>query len=338
MKFSVNLPTCMEGLVLPVPFARPEDFVRLGQACERWGYDSAWGNDHITTQRYVRGRHKDPPNFYECFMTLATVGAHTTHLRLGTSLIVLPMRDPVLLAKQAATLDQVTGGRFILGVGLGAYREEFEAWAPRQKRARRGEMVDEGMKALELLFTQRMASFEGKYYAFREVEMFPKPAQQPFPIYVGGHNLEMVERAARYGRGWLPGWRPIEEIRERAAGLKARAAELGRDPREIEIAPQFSVTVGKTSEEAKARYMRSGLVAHRRSLAYTGRDLSRQVEANLVGSLDLIVEKVGRLRDAGVDHCCALMFPVDSVQEMLDQMHWFAESVMPHFRNDARLS
>ncbi len=332
MKFSVNLPTCMEGLVLPVPFARPEDFVRLGQACERWGYDGAWGNDHITTQHYVRGLHKDPPNFYECFMTLATVGAHTTRLRLGTSLIVLPMRDPVLLAKQAATLDQFTGGRFILGVGLGAYREEFEAWAPRQKRAWRGEMVDEGLKALQALFTQRLASFEGKHYAFREVEMFPKPAQQPFPIYVGGHNLEMVERAARYGRGWLPGWRPIEEIRERTARLKSRAAELGRDPGEIEIAPQFSVTVGKTSEEAETRYMRSGLVAHRRSLAYTGRDLSRQVEANLVGSPEAIVEKVGRLRNAGVDHCCALMFPVDTVAEMLDQMQWFAESITPHFR------
>jgi alkanesulfonate monooxygenase SsuD/methylene tetrahydromethanopterin reductase-like flavin-dependent oxidoreductase (luciferase family) len=107
-----------------------------------------------------------------------------------------------------------------------------------------------------------------------------------------------------------------------------RAADPGRDPREIEIAPQFSVTVGKTSEEAEARYMRSGLVAHRRSLAYTGRDLTRQVEANLVGSPDLIVEKVARLKEAGVDHCCALMFPVDSVQEMLDQMQWFAESVM----------
>ena len=332
MKFSVNLPTCMEALVLPIPFARPEDFVRLGQPCERWGYDSAWGNDHITTQRYVRGLHTDPPNFYECFMTLATVGARTTRLRLGTSLIVLPLRDPVLLAKQAATLDQFTGGRFILGVGLGAYREEFTAWAPRQKNARRGEMVNEGLEALRALFSERHASFEAKHYAFRNVEMFPKPIQNPFPIFVGGHNLEMIERAARYGRGWLPGWHPIEEIRERAARLKDRAAALGRDPREIEIAPQFSVTVGKTREAAEARYMRSGLVAHRRSLAYTGRDLTRQVEANLVGSPDLIVEKVGRLRDAGVDHCCALMFPVDGVQEMLDQMQWFAESVVPHFR------
>ena len=163
--------------------------------------------------------------------------------------------------------------------------------------------------------------------------MFPKPIQRPFPLYVGGHNLEALERAARWGRGWLPGWRPIEEIRERTALLKARASELGRDPAEIEIAPQFSVTVAKTSEEAQARYMRSGLVAHRRSLAYTGRDLSRQVEANLVGSPELIVEKVGKLREAGVDHCCALMFPVDSVQEMLDQMQWFAESVIPHFRD-----
>ncbi len=333
MRFSVNLPTCMEGLVLPVPFATPQDFVRLGRACERWGYHSAWGNDHFTTPRYVRSLHKAPPNFYECFMILATVGAHTQHLRLGTSLIVLPMRDLVLLAKQAATLDQFTGGRFMLGVGVGAYREEYEAWAPRRRDARRGEMMDEGLAALHLLFTERSASYDGKHFAFHQVEMFPKPIQRPFPIYVGGHNLEAVERAARWGRGWLPGWRPIEEIHERTALLKARASELGRDPSEIEIAPQFSVTVAKTSEEAEARYMRSGLVAHRKSLAYTGRDLSRQVEANLVGSPDLIVEKVGHLREAGVDHCCALMFPTVFVSEMLDQMQWFAESVIPHFKD-----
>ena len=92
--------------------------------------------------------------------------------------------------------------------------------------------------------------------------------------------------------GWLPGWRPWPELEERIKILKARAAELGRDPAEIEIAPQFSVTIAKTAEEAERRYMASGLVAHRKSLAYTGRDLSKQVVANLVGSPDLIREKV----------------------------------------------
>jgi alkanesulfonate monooxygenase SsuD/methylene tetrahydromethanopterin reductase-like flavin-dependent oxidoreductase (luciferase family) len=188
-------------------------------------------------------------------------------------------------------------------------------------------MMDEGLEALHRLLTERVASFSGRFYAFEGIELYPKPRQQPFPLWVGGHNLEAVERAARWGQGWLPGWRPVEELRERIDRLRERVAALGRDPAAIEIAPQFSVTVARTMEEAERRYMASGLVAHRRSLAYTGRDLSRQVEANLVGSPDVIREKVARLAAIGVDHCCALMFPTDTVDEMLDQMAWFAETV-----------
>jgi probable F420-dependent oxidoreductase len=329
VKFSVCLPTGFEGVMHPIPFVAPEDFVRLGRACERLGYDSAWGNDHITTQDYVRALFPGtPPSFYEPLVTLGAVAAATTRLRIGTALLVLPMREPVYLAKQVATLDQLTGGRFILGVGLGAYREEFEAQAPRLAGARRGAMMDEGLQALDRLLTQDRASFEGEFYAFRGVEMFPKPRQSPFPLFVGGHNMAAVERAARWGQGWLPGWRPHRELAERIAVLRDRAAALGRDPGAIEIAPQFSVTVARTMEEAEARYMKSGLVAHRRSLAYTGRDLGQQVTANLVGSPEVIREKVAGLAAIGVEHCCALMFPADTVDEMLEQMQWFAEEVV----------
>lgn len=330
MKFSVSLSTAFEGVMYPVPFVQPEDFIAQGKMCERLGYDSVWGNDHITTQDYVRKLHPGkPPNFYEPMTVLAAIGAVTTTLKLGTALTVLPMRDPVYLAKQAITLDRMTGGRFILGVGLGAYREEFLAWGgSRVDKARRGDMMDEGLQALELLFNEDRCSFEGKYYTFRDMEMFPKSTAQPFPIYVGGHNLEALERAARCGQGWLPAWRPLTEMEERIARLKARAAELGRNPDHIEIAPQFSVTVGKTLEAAEKRYMESGLVAHRMSLAYTGRDLSHQVVANLVGSPDVILEKIDKLRSIGVDHCSALMFPADTVAEMNEQVEWFATDVM----------
>lgn len=329
MKFSVCLPTGFEGVMHPIPFVRPEDFVRLGRACERLGYDSAWGNDHITTQNYVRQLYPDsPPSFYEVLITLTAVATATERLRVGTALLVPTMRDPVLLAKQTATLDQLSGGRFILGVGVGAYREEFEAWSPRLRGARRGEMVDEALAALTLLFRERRASFAGKFYAFEGIECFPKPRQSPFPLWVGGHNVEAVERAARWGTGWLPGWRPFEELAERITLLRRRTAEHGRDPAAIEVAPQFSVTIDKTLEAAETRYMASGLVAHRRSLAYTGRDLSRQVVANLVGSPDVILEKVAHLEAIGVQHCCALMFPTNTVEEMLEQMQWFAESVV----------
>ena len=111
MKFSVCLSTGFEGVMYPIPFATPEDFIAQGKLCERLGYHSVWGNDHITTQDYVRKLFPNqPPNFYEPMMVLAAIGASTTKLKLGTALTVLPMHDPVYLAKQAITLDQMTGG------------------------------------------------------------------------------------------------------------------------------------------------------------------------------------------------------------------------------------
>jgi probable F420-dependent oxidoreductase len=330
MKFSVCLSTGFEGVMYPIPFSPPEQMVAQAQLCERLGYHSVWGNDHVTTQDYVRELFPGkPPNFYEPLIALAAIAGATKTIKLGTALLVLPMREPVYLAKQVLTLDHMSDGRFILGLGIGAYREEFAAWGgKRVAGVRRGDLMEEGLAALKLLLEQPRASYEGRYVSFTDMEMFPKARRQPFPLWVGGHNLEAVERAARVGEGWLPGWRPWSELAERIQLLRRRTAELGRDPMHVEVAPQFSVTLAKTPEEAEKRYMASGLVAHRKSLAYTGRDLGQQVTANLVGSPQMVVDKVGTLAEIGVQHCCALMFPADTVQEMNDQVQWFAEDVM----------
>ena len=333
MKFSVCLATGYEGLVYPIPFCEPQDLVKTGVLCEKLGYDAVFGNDHITTQHYVREIFPEPPNFYDVLITLAMVAQATTKLRVGTSLLVMPMREPVYLAKQVATLDQLSGGRFIMAVGLGAYREEFEAWAGKRfPNAHRGDMLEEGLAAFNTLINDRVSSFDGKYYSFTDIEMFPKPKQNPFALYIGGHNLAAIERAAKMGQGWLPGWRPFHEIAERIIQLRRRAEELGRDPKKIEVAPQFSLLIGKTDEEAEKTYMQSGLVAHRKSLAYTGRDPVHQVTANLVGSPQSIIEKIHQLKNMGVDHCAAMAIAVNSQQEYLEQIHCFAEEIMPHCR------
>lgn len=329
MKFSISLATGFEGVMYPIPFTRPDEFVAQAQLCERLGYDSVWGNDHITTQDYVRQLFPGtPPNFYEPLITLAMCAQATTRLRVGTALLVMPMREPVYLAKQVATIDRLSGGRLVLAVGLGAYREEFEAWGPRYKGKRRGDMLDEGIAAFRKLITEKSASHDGAFYSFANVEMFPKPLQDPFPLFIGGHNMAALERAAQVGQGWLPGWRPLKEMEERIRQLKDRSEALGRPRNAVEIAPQFSMLLGRTDEEATAKYMASGLVAHRESLAYTGRDLSHQVIANLVGSPQTVIEKIGVLKSIGVDHCSALMIPAGNMEEMNEQIEWFASDVM----------
>jgi alkanesulfonate monooxygenase SsuD/methylene tetrahydromethanopterin reductase-like flavin-dependent oxidoreductase (luciferase family) len=130
----------------------------------------------------------------------------------------------------------------------------------------------------------------------------------------------------------LPGWRPFHEIAERTKHLRRRAGELGRDPMQIEVAPQFSLLIGKTDEQAEATYMQSGLVAHRKSLAYTGRDPAHQVTGNLVGSPQHIIDKIHQLSAMGVDHCAAMAVAVNTHEQYVEQIHWFAEEIMPHCR------
>jgi alkanesulfonate monooxygenase SsuD/methylene tetrahydromethanopterin reductase-like flavin-dependent oxidoreductase (luciferase family) len=160
VKFSICLPTGFEGVMYPIPFAALDDFVRLAVKCERLGYHSAWGNHHITAQNYVRALFPDTlPNFYDPLTVLSFCAANTRSIRLGTAVAVLPMRDPFWLPKQATSIKQLSGGRFILGVGVGAYREEFAAWAPRLTgKAMRGAMLDEGLSQLRRLSKQVSAT------------------------------------------------------------------------------------------------------------------------------------------------------------------------------------
>jgi probable F420-dependent oxidoreductase len=328
---SAGLPTCMEGLTYPIPFADPEAVLRIARHAEQLGYHSVWGNDHMTTQRYVRAESPVPPRFWEPLVTYAFVAANTTRLRLGTGVLVLPMRrDIVVLAKQIATLDHFSGGRLEIGVGVGAYREEFEALAP-DAVVHRGDMLEEGVKALQCLFSERVASFAGRYYRFRDVELFPKPRQQRLPMYFGGNSANHLRRVAQIADGWIPAAMEVDRLRKLAAELKDLTAEAGRDPGTVAVAPQFVVHLGRTQEAAVARFRESQMYRHLMSLRQS--TLRQQAGAmedfNLVGSLAAVVERAQQLEEAGVTHLLGLYFAANSVEEVLDQMQVFAEEVAP---------
>ncbi len=332
MKFGIALPTGMEGLIHPIPFFSPEDFILTAQMAERLGYDSVWGNDHYAPQEYVKEKFQQPPNFYEVLTVLSAAAAVTSRIELGTAVLVLPMREPVIVAKQVATLDQLSGGRVLLGVGIGAYREEFKAARPDVFGKNRGSIFEEQLELIKLLFTGNSVTYEGRFFQTNDLSMYPKPMRQPFPLLVGGHQLQGITRAIKFGQGWIPGWRPFDELKEWIGILRVKAGEAGRDSKSMIVAPQLSCLLGKTQEEAEQHYMNSGMVQHRKSLAYTGRDPMLAMENNLVGTPETVLEKVEFLDQIGADHLACITFCVDSVSAYIEQVHWFQEAVMNPYR------
>jgi len=334
LRFGVHIPTCIEGMMYPVPFARPADILPTALLAESLGFDSVWGNDHMTTQRYVQREFPDPPNFYEPLITFTYVAARTTHLRLATGIIVLPMRTMPVLAKQVATLDQLSGGRVILGVGTGAYREEFEALFPDAKGVHRGAMVEEGMQALRLLFTERRATFRGRYVHFEDVECFPKPVQTPLPIYAGGNHPDVRRRAGEHGDGWMPAVLSPEEVKQGVEDVHRAAARAGRNGARIDIAPQFAVSIGRTHEEARRRFRTSQLYRHLESLKNT--TLREQTggydQRNLIGSPEEICERIRLYQQAGVTTLSGMLFVATTVPEMQEAIELFGREVIPHFK------
>ena len=333
MIVSVGFPTGMEGLTYPIPFSETEALLAIAHHAEALGYHSIWGNDHMTTQHYVQAEFGRPPRFWEPLVTYAWLASQTRTLRFGTGILVLPLRrDIVVTAKQLITLDHLSGGRLELGVGIGAYREEFEALHPGDK-CHRGTIVEEGVRALKLLFTEDRASFDGEFYRFRDVQLYPKPLQKKLPIYFGGNNVNQLRRTAKLGDGWLPAGLPLARISADIIHLRELCEGEGRDFSEIAVAPQYIALVDRDHDRAVDRFSRSQM--HKHLVSLTRSTLKEQagismVDANLVGTPAEVVEKCLALKAAGVTHLLGLYFAVNTVAELLDQMSLFAEEVVPH--------
>ncbi len=336
MRFSVGLPTGMEGLMYPVPFAKADDLIGIAKFAEELGYYAVMGNDHMTTQAYVKEEFQTPPNYWEILVTLAAVAAETTNLRLATGVLVPAMRrDIVVMAKQIATLDQLSGGRVLLGLGIGAYKEEFKALQPGRK-VHRGKLLEECIQVLRLLFKERNVSWQGENFQLADVEMYPKPVQDPLPFYIGGNNKNALVRTAKYGQGWLGAGMPTGQMAQAVQNLKELVEQAGRDWQTIEVAPQFVSCIGKTYEKARSQYQSSQMYKHLLSLSKTS--FKDQTEAgvdfeemDLVGTADDIIEKIKRYEEAGVNHVAGILFSAGSVSELKDQMQMFAEGVIRNY-------
>lgn len=332
MRFGLGVPTGTEGLMYAVPYADIDQAVELARAAERLGFESVWGNDHVTTQRYVRADFDQPPRYYDPFAYFSYVAAVTERVRLGTAIMVLPFRHPVVAAKQVATLDHLSHGRAVLGVGIGAYREEFEAMQPAARRLHRGEHAEEAITALRLLFSERRASYHGKWVEFTDVESYPKPVQDHLPLLSGGNSPGSRSRAARLADGWLPACLSAGEARAGLRAIRDEAEQHGRTlPAHFEVALQVCVSLAPTREQAWGRFESSQLFHHLVSLSKTtlkDQGVDDLLTRNLIGTPQDVAEQIAAYRAAGVTTMAALLFAADSVAETLDAMAQFSAEVI----------
>ena len=216
--------------------------IDLAARCENLGFDSVWASEHIFNVSYVYDRIGDKP-YYEPLTVLTYVAAKTSTIGLGTSVLVLPYHNPIRLAKVAATLDVLSGGRVMLGVGVGVIEEELEAMG--SPFAERGAITDETIAIMKELWTKEDPSYQGKYHSFSGMKFTPKPVQKPhIPIIIGGTSKAAIRRAARSGAAWHPTALSPEVLAQGMEYLKEQVVTAGRDPSEVEVS--VSAAIGST--------------------------------------------------------------------------------------------
>jgi probable F420-dependent oxidoreductase len=226
------------------PFGYPGPLAHLARTAEEVGIESIWTVEHVVIPVGYRskypydpsGRIPGPENvpIPDPILPLAFAAAVTRKLRLATGIMILPQRHPIYVAKEVATLDVLSGGRVILGIGIGWLREEFDALGiPFAERAAR---TSEAVRAMRSLWKDEPEPFEGKFFRWPPLESNPKPVQKPgVPIVVGGHTEGAARRAARYGDGFFPGVGDPAKLQALLAIMNEECRRLGRNPAEIEI-------------------------------------------------------------------------------------------------------
>jgi probable F420-dependent oxidoreductase len=228
------------------PCSYPDSAARVARAAEAAGFESLWGGEHV-----VLPDPQAPPSplapgdrIVDPIVALTFLAAHTARIRLGTGIIILPQRNPLVLAKELATLDVLSNGRLIVGVGVGYLEPEFRALgAP---FADRGRVTDDYLAAMRAIWTQEKPAHRGPFSSFERVQAHPQPVQRPTPpIVIGGHTPAAFRRAVQHGHGWY-GFaldaagveRCLNGLREASAAVE-RPAHLG--PLEISVSPRGRV-------------------------------------------------------------------------------------------------
>jgi probable F420-dependent oxidoreductase len=296
MQVGVWIPNCRH-------LATPENIRGAAVWAEELGYDSVWVSDHVVVP------HANVVNFgetiFDPLVTLAVIAGATRRVRLGTTVLIVPYRNAVVTAKMVSSLDALSGGRVVLGIGAGWVAAESAMLGV--PFAERGVMTDEHLEAMRELWTSAAPSFSGKYTQFSGLVFEPKPVQKPHPpIWVGGHSRAALRRTVEFGAAWHPINRPPAELRAGVAELARLSRERGRAVLPL-LTLRNDIRVTAPGESVPAS-------------SHGGRVLA--------GEPTHLVEEIGELRACGVEHLVLEFLAADG-RELDGQMTAFAERVRP---------
>jgi probable F420-dependent oxidoreductase len=307
------------GLHLPASTAtvKTEDLVCFAQQAEALGFYCLTVADHVIVPKdisvpypyTVDGKYPGTGYHLETLMTMGYLAGATKRIRFVTSVMILPYRNPIVTAKMLASLDVLSGGRVIVGAGVGWMKEEFETIRT-EPFEERGRVTDEYIAAYRELWTSDNPTFSGKYCNFSNIIFLPKPVQKPaIPIWIGGHSKQAIRRAARLGDGWHPiGGVPTiplepEDVAKDMSMLREYADKAGRDPKKIRVA------------------LKGSLFDREKQIAPGKR-------RRFIGNAEEIAADIRDYRNVGVD---TMIFDVrrPSSNETLERMEWLTKEVFP---------
>ncbi|PYM96617.1 MAG: LLM class F420-dependent oxidoreductase [Candidatus Rokuibacteriota bacterium] len=296
MNFGVWIPNCRH-------LATPDIIRSTAVRAEQLGYDSLWVSDHVVVP------HANVKNFgetvFDPLVTLAVAAGATRRVRLGTTVLIVPYRNAVVTAKMISSLDALSGGRVVLGIGAGWVAAESAMLGV--PFAERGAVTDEYLSAMQELWTKREPSFSGKYTRFSGLTFEPKPLQKPHPpIWVGGHGRASLRRAVQFGAAWHPINRAPDELRAGCAEIARLCEARGR-----RVPPALTL-------RNDVRILRPGQSAP--TSTHAGRVLAGEPAA--------LVDQIRELASLGVEHLVIEFLAADG-RELDEQLALFAERVRP---------
>ena len=301
------------------PKATPDAITEEAELADRLGFDSLQVTDHVVVPVEINSRYPYNPtgrfaaspdtDYYEPISLLGYLAGRTRRIRLGTSVLIAAYRNPVVTARQLACLDQLTGGRLVVGLGVGWMAEEF-AVLDAPPFAERGAATDEVIAVFRAIWGEQPASFDGRYYRFPPVGAMPKPVQPGgIPILIGGDSRPAIRRAARLGDGWQPFKLPPDELAPRLTYLREQAERADRDLSGFTVSIRLGLRLGRALLER--------------------REGEESEWGTLVGTAEQVLEVLGVYARLGVTEA-VFDFRTCSPDETQETLHLAGEGVLPH--------